>query len=159
MMIVIFLQMAEEHLHQLWVVFDQFREYNLKCKPLKCNLFKEEINYLAHQVSKEGVWPNNSNLKVITECTPPQTYTEVHAFLGLVGHYWQFIKGFACVAQLLNKHLTHEGSCRKSEWVSLSEGALKAFESLKKACMTASSWLSLTIPSHSCWKLMHPRTD
>ena len=40
----IFLQMVEEHLHRLCVVFDQFRKYNLKLKPSKCSLFKEEIN-------------------------------------------------------------------------------------------------------------------
>ena len=50
--IVIFSQMAEEHLHQLQVVFDQFREYNLKLKPSKCSFFKRKINYLAHEVSK-----------------------------------------------------------------------------------------------------------
>ena len=55
--IIISLQTAEEHLNQFWVVFDQFREYNLKLKPSKCSLFKEEINYLAHQVCKEGVNP------------------------------------------------------------------------------------------------------
>ena len=54
--LIIFLWTVEEHLHQLLVVFDQLREYNLKLKPAKCNLFKEEINYLAHQVSKQGVW-------------------------------------------------------------------------------------------------------
>ena len=81
--LIVFLQMAEEHLHQLCVVFDQLREYNLKLKPLKCNLFKEEINYLAHQVSKWGVWPSHTNLKAIAECVPPQTYTEIRAFLGL----------------------------------------------------------------------------
>ena len=85
--IIVFLQMAEEHLHWLHVVLNQFREYNLKLKPSKCSLFKEKINYLAHQVSKEGVQPTDLNLKAITECAPPQTYTEVCAFLGLVGHY------------------------------------------------------------------------
>ena len=30
--IVVFLLTAEEHLHWLRVVVDQFREYNLKCK-------------------------------------------------------------------------------------------------------------------------------
>ena len=50
--LIMFLQMAEEHLHQLHVVFDRLREYNLKLKPSKCSLFREEINYLAHQVSK-----------------------------------------------------------------------------------------------------------
>ena len=76
-------------------------------------------------------------LKAIVECTPPQTYTEVCAFLGLVGHYWRFINGFACIAQPLNDHLTGEGASRKSEHVLLSEDALKAFEALKEVCMTA----------------------
>ena len=48
--IVIFSQTVEEHLHQLWVVF-----HHLKLKLSKCSFLKEEINYLAHQVSKEGV--------------------------------------------------------------------------------------------------------
>ena len=46
--ITIFLQTVEEHLCRLHVVFDCFREYNLKLKPSKCSLIKEEINYLAH---------------------------------------------------------------------------------------------------------------
>ena len=113
-----------------------FWEYNLKLKPSKCSLFKEEINYLVHQVSKEGVQPSNLYLKAITECALPQTYTEVHAFLSLVGHYWWFTKGFVHIAQLLNEHLTGEGAGRKSEWVLLLESTLKAFNILKQACMS-----------------------
>ena len=45
--------------------------------------------------------------------------------------------GFALIAQPLSEHLTGEGASRKLEWVSLSEDALKAFEALKQACMTA----------------------
>ena len=45
--LIMFSQTAEEHLHQLCIVFDQLRECNLKLKPSKCSLFKEEINYLA----------------------------------------------------------------------------------------------------------------
>ena len=104
-------------------MFHQLREYNLELKPSKCSLFKEEINYLAHRVSKQGLRPSDANLRAITECTPPQTYTEICTFLSLIGHYWQFIKGFAWIAQPLNKHLVGEGASRKSEWVSLSEEA------------------------------------
>ena len=53
--LIVFLQTTEEHLHQLRIVFDCLREYNLKLKPLKCSLFREEIDYLAHKVSKEGI--------------------------------------------------------------------------------------------------------
>ena len=37
--IIVFSQMAEEHLHHLCVIFDQFREHNLKLKPSKCDFF------------------------------------------------------------------------------------------------------------------------
>ena len=107
----------------------------MKLKPLKCSLFREEIDYLAHKVSKEGIRPSNINVRAIAKYAPPQTYTEIRAFLGLVGHYRHFIKGFARIAQPLNKHLAGEGASQKSERVSLSEEALKAFEELKQACM------------------------
>ena len=54
-----------------------------------------------------------------------------------MGHYRQFIKGFVWIAQLLNEHLAGEGASRKSEWVSLSEDVLKAFQALKQACMNS----------------------
>ena len=72
--LIVFSWTADEHLHQLCVVFDQLREYNLKLKPSKCSLFKEEINYLAHRVSKQGVQPSDANLKAIAECVLLQTY-------------------------------------------------------------------------------------
>ena len=54
-----------------------------------------------------------------------------------MGHYQQFIKGFTCIAQLLNRLLSGEGANRKSERVSLPEDALRAFDALKQACMSA----------------------
>ena len=53
--LIMFSHTTEEHLHRLHIVFDRLREYNLKLKPSKCSLFKEEINYLAHKVSKAGI--------------------------------------------------------------------------------------------------------
>ena len=117
--IIMFSWTAEEHLHRLHVVFDQFHEYILKLKPSKCSLFKEEINYLAHWVLKLGTWPSDSNLMAIAKCAPPQTYTEIHAFLGLMGHYQWFIKGFAQIAQPLNKHLAERQNrccCWRTPW-------------------------------------------
>ena len=84
--LIVFSWTAKEHLHQLHVVFDCLREYNLKLKPSKCSLFREEINYLAHQVSKKGVQPSDINVKAIAKYAPPQTYTEIRAFL----HYRWF---------------------------------------------------------------------
>ena len=52
-----------------------------------------------------------------------------------MGHYQQFIKGFAPITQPLNGLLSGEGASRKLEKVSLPEDALKAFDALKQACM------------------------
>ena len=114
----------EGHLCHLHILFECFREHNLKVMSMKCEFFKNEINYLAHHVSKEGVWPSKKNLKAVARFAPPQTYTKIQAFLDLVGHYWWFIKGFACIAQPLHKHLSGEGSSKKNEHVTLMEGML-----------------------------------
>ena len=135
--LILFSHTTEEHLHHLCIVFDCLREYNLKLKPSKCSLFKKEKNYLAHKVPKAGTQPSNLNVKAIVEYAPLKTYTEIRAFLGLVGHYRHFIKGFTRIAQPLNEHLAGEGACRKAERVFLSGEALKAFEMLKQACMNS----------------------
>ena len=104
--------------------------------------------------------PSNLNLEVTAECTPPQTYMQVGAFLSLVGHYRGFIKGFVHIAQPLSKYLTGEGASRKLEQVSLTEEAMKAFKVLKQACMTAPvlAFADYTKPFF-CWRPMHPRMD
>ena len=124
------------HFH---IICDQFREHNLNLKPSKHNFFKNEIIYLAHWVSKDRVHPSNSNLKAIAECAPmPQTCTEVWAFLSLMGHYRRFIKGFACIAQPLSEYLMWRGGWQEVRvGCSLTKDAMKAFEALKQACMTA----------------------
>ena len=67
----------------------------------------------------------------------PWAYMEIWVFLGLVAHYRWFIKGFACIAQPLHKHLSGEGTHKKSKWVILMAEAKDAFESLNKACLKA----------------------
>ena len=50
--------MEEEHLKSLHIMFSCLWEHNLKLKPTKCEFFQDEINYLAHHVSKEGMQPS-----------------------------------------------------------------------------------------------------
>ena len=99
--VIIFGYLEEEHLECLRVVFECFREFNLKLKPSKCLFFQSEIVYLAHHVSQEGIRPSRDNVRAIEDFPMPETYTQVHAFCGLVGHYQHFIKGFTHIARPL----------------------------------------------------------
>ena len=52
--VIVFSHTEEEHLERMCVIFDRLWEHGLKLKPSKCEVFKTEINYLAHHVSKKG---------------------------------------------------------------------------------------------------------
>ena len=100
-------------------------------------MFKTEINYLAHHVSKKGVLSSKKNLQAIAECLPPDTYTKVKSFVGLVGHYRCFIKGFANIAAPLYDLTSGENKDKKSEHLDLPPEAHEAFDRLKAACLQA----------------------
>ena len=65
--IIVFSRTPEEHLHRLKAVFSNLRAAGLKLKPTKCDLFKQQINYLGHVVSKEGVSADPEEIKAVTE--------------------------------------------------------------------------------------------
>ena len=96
--VIIFGHTEEEHLEHLCIVFERFREFNLKLKPSMCSFFQLEIIYLAHHVSRWGILPRHNNVQAVEEFPMPETYMQVHAFCGLAGHYRRFIKGFANIA-------------------------------------------------------------
>ena len=127
----------EEHLWRMRVVFNRLCEHGLKLKPSKCEVFKSEINYLAHHVSQKGVLPSKKNLESIAQRPSPDTYTKVKSFVGLVGHYRCFIKGFAKIAAPLYNLTSGDNKDKKSEHVDLSPEAHEAFDHLKAACLQA----------------------
>ena len=87
--------------------------------------------------------------KAIPECALPQTYTEVRAFLGLVGHYRRFIKRFEHIAQPLNEHSAGRSQQEVRVGVTF-RGCLEGFQGIQTGCMT---------PNCSCWRLMYERMD
>ena len=119
------------------MVFDRLREHSLKLKPSKCEVFKPKINYLAHHVNQKGVPPLKKNLESIAQCPPLDTYTKVKSFVGLVGHYRHFIKGFAKIAAPLYDLTSGDNKDKKLEHIDLSPEALEAFDRLKAACLQA----------------------
>ena len=135
--VIVFFDTPEEHLRRMRVLFDRLNEHGLKLKPSKCEVFKSEINYLAHHVSQKGVLPSKKNLKSIAQCPPPDTYTKVKSFMGLVGHYRCFIKGFAKIAAPFYDLTSGDNKEKKSEHVDLSPEAHEAFDHLKAACLQA----------------------
>ena len=69
--IIVFSRTPEEHLHRLKAVISKLKAAGLKLKPTKCDLFKQQINYLGHVVSKEEVSTDPDKITVVTEWPHP----------------------------------------------------------------------------------------
>ena len=135
--IVVFSDTEKEHVKRLAAVFECFHEHGLKLKPSKCEFFKEEINYLGHRVSANGMIPGTDNLDGIAAMAPPTTATGIRQFLGATGFYRRFIKGYVRITQPLNDLISDKNSKLKLETVKLTVAALRAFHQLKMRCITA----------------------
>ena len=133
--VIVYSKTPEEHLQRMRVIFDRLQEHSLKLKPAKCDLLSTELIYLAHHVSKDGVNSSKKNVASIVTCSPPQTYTDIQSFTGVMGHYRHFIKGFAHITAPLYYLISGVNKDKKSEPVELSPEAFEAFNILKEKCV------------------------
>ena len=99
--IIIFSTTSQEHLSHILMVFEKLKTANLSMKKSKCSFFSTEIQYLGHILSATGIQPLPSKTHAIQHMNPPTTLKQVRAFLGLVGYYRKFIKGFVKIAKPL----------------------------------------------------------
>ncbi|MCO5563003.1 hypothetical protein L7F22_016639 [Adiantum nelumboides] len=70
--------------------------------------FMEEIHFLGHIVSKDGVRMDPTKIKAIQDWLEPVNLHEVRSFLGLCSYYRRFIRFFAQIAAPLHD-LTRKG--------------------------------------------------
>ena len=77
------------------IIFVKLREHQLYAKLSKCEFWLEEVRFLGHVISRDGVAVDPSKVEVILSWQRPTTVREIWSFLGLVGYYRRFVEGFA----------------------------------------------------------------
>ena len=75
--IIVFSRTWEEHLERLETVLLRLREANLKLGAAKCDLAKEEVDFLGYRVTHGGKCPSPRLLEAISLIGAPTTVTEV----------------------------------------------------------------------------------
>ena len=123
--LIIFSDSFDQHIERLDEVLTRLGEAGLKLKPSKCNLFQEEVVFLGHLITPEGVKPDKSKVEAVHAWPTPKNLTGVRAFLGLCSYYRRFIFQFAHIAHPLNRLLE---AGQAFEWT---EDCQIAFDTLK----------------------------
>lgn len=108
----------------------QLRKFNLKLNPSKCHFFKNEVTYLGHHISKDGIQPDKTKYLAITNYPIPINADEVRRFVAFCNYYRRFIKNFADIIAPLNKLL------RKETVFKWDDTCQKSFETLKRKLLS-----------------------
>lgn len=93
--VLIYSRSFSEHLKHLEEILSRFQSSGLKLNPSKCCLARDQVTFLGHVVSKNGIHPDPRNVKSVQDWPAPRSATEVRAFLGLCSYYRKFIRNFA----------------------------------------------------------------
>ena len=118
----------DEHLDNVRKVLQRLREAGLKLKPQKSFWARNELHYLGHVVSPDGIKPNPDKIKAVTNFPTPTTRKQLQSFLGLTNYYRKFVEGYAHIAGPLNALLHKSCTSVADSW---DEDCQKAFEALK----------------------------
>uniref|UniRef100_A0A674MFQ5 Gypsy retrotransposon integrase-like protein 1 n=1 Tax=Takifugu rubripes TaxID=31033 RepID=A0A674MFQ5_TAKRU len=92
-----------DHVEDLRRVLCRLREYGIKLRPKKCDLFKSQVRYLGRLVTREGVQIDPEDIEAVQHLKEkePKNVGEVRALLGFLGYYRTFIQDFSRIARPL----------------------------------------------------------
>lgn len=103
--ILVYSESFEQHLVHLKRVFDLLLQDGWKVKASKCSFAKQEISYLGHIISGQGVSTDPRKISAVMDWPQHVNIKELRSFLGLAGHYRRFVKNFAILAKPLTNLL------------------------------------------------------
>jgi len=107
------------------------KEKYLYAKFKKCEFWLDQVSFLGHIKSSEGVSVDPTKIEAIKNWPQPTNVKEIRSFLGLTSYYWGFVEGFSKIAVLLTM-LTRKGI--KFIW---GESQKKSFQELKDKITSA----------------------
>ena len=109
--ILIHAETLESHNEILENVLQKLKEVGLQLNESKCEYRKEEIAFLGHIISAEGVRPDPSKISAISELPDPTNVDELRRYLGMINYLSRYIVNLSSISKPLNELLQKD-----TEW-------------------------------------------
>ncbi|KAG0435340.1 Retrovirus-related Pol polyprotein from transposon 17.6 [Dictyocoela muelleri] len=111
--ILIYSRNKSEHYQQLKKVFEILEGHKVSINFEKCIFNADKINFLGHEISKDGIRPNISKLENF-EFKKPRSKKQLEKILGFVNWYRPFIQNLSILTAPLYEKL--KGKDKKISW-------------------------------------------
>ena len=98
-------QDMQQHDERLKRVFDRIKENNIKLNEKKCQFRKEEVSYVGHRISKDGLKVDPEKVRAVKEMDRPQNKKELQTFLGCITYLQKFLPHMSDISAPLRKLL------------------------------------------------------
>ncbi|KAI0992120.1 hypothetical protein K3495_g16066, partial [Podosphaera aphanis] len=99
--ILIYSKTAAQHEDHVRKVLQKLQQYDLFCKPEKCEFGVRSTTFLGFVVSPQGLSMDPTKVQTIEEWKPPTNVRGVQSFLGFANFYRRFIKDYSKIASPL----------------------------------------------------------
>ena len=84
----------EEYDARLKQVLTRARVVNFKFNAKKCKI-KQDVPYVGHVLSKDGLKPDPEKIRAVKELKPPENAKELKTFLGFIQYLGKFMPNMA----------------------------------------------------------------
>ncbi|GBG86354.1 hypothetical protein CBR_g41349 [Chara braunii] len=125
------LRSLDKHAEHLRTVLEWLRQAKYKANRDKCEFVWQELEYLGHYVTPQGIRPLADKIEVIRVWPDPTNTTDVRSFMGLAGYYQRFITGYSRIAAPMTRLQSP-----KVPFV-FDDDARRSFQALKTAMLMA----------------------
>lgn len=100
--LIVFAENEQEAMRRLKRVLNCAQQFNLKIKWKKCQLMKQQIEFLGYEIQDGRIRPSPNKTKDVNKFPEPRNAKQVQSFLGLAGYFRKFIENFASIAKPLS---------------------------------------------------------
>ena len=112
-------------------MFGVLREKQFYAKLSKCEFWMDEVQFLGHVISAQGIAMDPAKVEAVVKWESPKSATEIRSFEGLAGYYRRFIEGFSKIVATLTL-LT-----RKDQPFTWTDKCEESFQELKRRLTSA----------------------
>ncbi|CAF1203337.1 unnamed protein product, partial [Didymodactylos carnosus] len=137
--LIIFSKTFEEHVQHLNQVLSLLHQSNFQLNPAKCQIARNEINYLGHHINQSGISPLPEKISSIVQL-------KANKFVGALSWYRKFIPQFATTAAPIHAVTNLPKNLRyKFKW---EPEQSTSFHELKKLLTEAPLFLNFSVDKH-----------